>query len=207
MFASMKRYLVTLCALGMMGFGGVASAETLYPLPVSDGHKGEKPSIAYHIEYLSPLGVTTAGPTGITYAPYGYYPTFEPTVLPARYFRTYPLYFGGESFAFVVHLENTGKRTYRNLLVITAQEFLNTEGGAGVPFPGEAAHNWSVPKLGPGESIALSGAMTLPAFGSSGIDQTHLQILHWENDETELEDVGKGRVLLDDPQAGLWCPL
>ncbi|MDO8521465.1 MAG: hypothetical protein Q7S52_05095 [bacterium] len=203
----MKKLFITCCTLGILGFGSVAFAETLYPFPVFDGHKGEKPSIAYHVEYMSPLGVTTASASGITYAPFGYFPTFEPTILPARYFGDYPLYFSDSQFALTVHLKNTGKRTYRNLLVITAQEFLNTDGGAGLLFPGNAAHNWNVTKLGPGEEVALVGEMRLPSFGSSGIDQTHLQILHWENDTEEPDQVGKGRILLDDPQAGLWCPL
>lgn len=203
----MKRTFLTLCVLGLFAVAQSVSAEILMPLPAPSGHKGEKPAIAYHVEYHDPLGVTTAGPTGILFAPFGYYPTFAPTILPERYFRTYPLYFAGGPFSFTLHLENVGKRTYRNLMVITAQEYLNTDGGAGVPFPGGAAHNWFVRKLGPGEHLALSGSLTLPTFGSSGIDQTHLQILHWEDDTAESDEVGKGRILLDDPQAGLWCPL
>lgn len=194
-------------AAGLFGFHMLASAETIMPLPYSGGHNGEQPSIAYRVDYVSPFGITSANAAGITYAPFGFPPTFEPTVLPERYFGSYALYFAGGPFSFVLHLKNTGKRTYRNLLVIAAQEFLNIGGGAGVPFPGDAAHNWFVPKLGPGEEVALYGALTLPTLGSSGIDQTHLQILHWENDETVSPDVGTGRVLLDDPQAGLWCPL
>jgi hypothetical protein len=183
----------------------IASA-TVYPVVPRGEHRGEIPPIEYRIKYQGAFGVTTVNASGVTYAPYGYWPTFEPTILPERYFGSYPLYFSNGPFAFTVHLKNTGKRTYRNLLVITAQELLNTNGGVGVLFPGNAAHNWFVGELRPGEEAALSGSMHIPSFGSSGIDQTHLQILHWDETAGDLEHVGAGRVLLDAPQAGLWCP-
>lgn len=207
---STNKLFLGLCAgLAFTLFPIAVFAETIYPLSFSHTgkHNGEVAPIEYTIEYHGSLGVTTASASGITYAPYGFWPTFEPTILPERYFRDYPLYFSGGTMAFTVHLKNTSDRTYRNLLVITAQEFLNTEGGVGVLFPGDAAHNWKVDRLGPGEELLLSGSLILPYFGSSGIDQTHLQILHFKEGNDPLEHIGAGRVILDAPQAGLWCPL
>ncbi len=206
-----NKILLGLCAglATCILFPGISSAQTVYPLlPPHDGkHIGEVTPIEYSVEYHGSLGVTTASATGITYAPFGFFPVFEQTILPTRYFGNYPLYFSGGTMSFTVHIKNTSKRTYRNLLVITAQEFLNTSGAAGVLFPGNAAHNWYVHQFGPGEELALSGSLALPFFGSSGIDQTHLQILHLKEGENPLEHIGAGRVLLDAPQAGLWCPL
>lgn len=177
----------------------IAAADTV------GAHRGEKRPIEYHIEYRNALGVTTANATGITFAPYGYIPYVEETILPPRYFGDYPLYFSGGTFAFTVHITNTGKRTYRNLMIEATQEFLNTEGAAGVPFPG-APTRWVVEVLSPGETVSLVGEMTLPALSSSGIDQTHLRVIHWDAGEPDL-GVAQGRVIIDDPQAGLWCPL
>lgn len=203
----MNKILTVLFGISILFLPSAVLAETVYPLAPIGKHSGEISPIAYSIEYTGTLGVTTASAAGITYAPYGYYPTFEPTILPERYFGDYPLYFADGPFAFTIHLKNIGKRTYRNLLVITAQEFLNTNGDAGELFPGNAAHNWHVEKLGPGEQVALSGEMILPSFGSSGIDQTHLQILHWGEEGRTSDFLGAGRILLDAPQAGLWCPI
>lgn len=198
-------FLVLFTALTVMCTPMIASA-VVYPIIPAASHKGEVSPIEYHIEYQSVLGVTTVAGSGITYAPFGYVPTFEPTILPERYFGNYPLYFSNGPFAFTVHIKNISKRTYRNLLVITAQELLNTDGGAGSLFPGDAAHNWFVGELRSGEEVALSGNMYIPSFGSSGLDQTHLQILHWDGNAGDIAHSAAGRVLLDAPQAGLWCP-
>jgi hypothetical protein len=193
----MKKIFLVLFATLTVMFAPMIASATVYPIVPAASHKGEVPPIEYRIEYQSALGVTTVGGSGITYAPFGFVPTFEPTILPERYFGSYPLYFSNGPFTFTVHIKNIGKRTYRNLLVVTAQELLNTNGSAGVLFPGDAAHNWFVGELRSGEEVALSGTMHIPAFGSSGIDQTHLQILHWNGNAADIAHIGAGRVPFD----------
>jgi len=105
-------------------------------------------------------------------------------------------------------LKNTGKRTYQNLLVIARQEFLNVDGDAGDPFPVlDAISDWLVDELRPNEEITLSGTMLIPNSGTSGIDQTHIQIIHWGNQGEANNGTSGGRIIIDDPQAGIWCPL
>lgn len=165
-------------------------------------HLGEIPLLDYWIEYLDAKGITTVDETGIDYGGLGH----EDAILPERYFGEYPLYFTGNTLRFVVHIKNVGKRTYKNLRVVTAQEFLNIEGEAGEPFPDSYLHDWFVPELRSGDEIVLHGSMLIPNILSSGIDQTHLQILHWDNEGEDKKNVGSGRVIVDNPQAGIWCP-
>ena len=170
--------------------------------PKTGNHFGEIPPLDYRIEYLDAKGITTVNETGIDYGGFGH----ENTILPEEYFHEYPLYFTGDTLRFAVHIKNVSKRTYKNLRVVTAQEFLNDEGGAGEPFPDSYLHDWFVRSLRPGEEDVLEGSMLIPNILSSGIDQTHLQILHWDSGGEDKKNVGSGRVIVDDPQAGIWCP-
>ncbi len=169
-------------------------------------HRGEDPYLEYRIEYHEPQGVTTVDAAGIHYNPFFFWPSFEATILPERYFGDYPLFFAGDPLEFSVHLKNTGPRHFRNLYVAAGQELLNPEGRAGTPFPDTPIAAWRVRSLGPGETVALSARIErLPTGVPSGIDQTHLWIRHDDASGRET-GAGPGRVIVDDPQAGLWCP-
>ena len=187
--------LVVFLALPALAFAGGLT-------PKTGNHFGEIPTFDYLIEYLDTKGITTVDETGIDYGGFGH----ENTILPEEYFHEYPLYFTGDTLRFAVHIKNVSKRTYKNLRVVTAQEFLNIEGGAGVPFTACYLHDWFVRGLMPGEEVVLEGSMLIPNISNSGIDQTHLQILHWDSGGEDKKNVGGGRVIVDDPQAGIWCP-
>ena len=165
-------------------------------------HVGEVNSLKYHIEYLNPLGVTTADATGITYdSIFG--TNHETTLLPDTYWGDYPLYFSGGTLHYRIHLSNSSGRSFHHIKVFAWQEFLNIDGHAGEPMH-ETPESWYIETLRGNETIVLEGTFTIPFSGSSGIDQTHLQILHWA--PGGVDPVGSGRVIVDDPQAGLWCP-
>src|SRR3989338_961699 len=149
-------------------------------------HFGEARALEYSIEYLDPRGVTTADENGITFAPFSCCASYSNEVLPESYFGDYPLYFSNSAMHFRVVLRNTSRRTFRNLQVEAMQEFLNTGGGAG-------------------EEMILIGAFNIPNVEGSGIDQTHLRISH-ASENNFGDQFDKGQVIIDDPQAGLWCP-
>lgn len=176
------------------------------PLGTKTGnHFGEERFLEYWIEYLDPLGVTAVDEAGITFSAFDGSVTHEEIILPEKYFGEYPLYFGDGTLRFDVHIRNTGKRTYQNLLIIAAQEFLNVEGGAGEPLSVPASE-WSVETLAPSQEVVLSGSIVIPSIGPSGIDQTHLQILHRNGAGGPAHASGGGEIIVDSPQAGLWCP-
>ncbi|MDO8504752.1 MAG: hypothetical protein Q7S36_02765 [Candidatus Liptonbacteria bacterium] len=202
----MKHILFVTGLAGTLVSGYLAPV-TAFAGNISVRHKGEIKYFEYSVEYLGPLGVTTAGADGITYSPFAGGASHEDTLLPDKYFGDYPLYFSGGELNYIIHLKNTGPRTFKNLKITASQEFLNPSGGEGEAFAGTDAQEWFIRELASGEEISLAGQIIIPADGRSGIDQTHLQIFHSENSENwDAENEGAGRLILDDPQAGLWCP-
>ncbi len=87
--------------------------------------------------------------------------------------------------------------------VIAVQEFLNVEGGAGTLFPEPNANVWEAPELLPDQELVFEGFSAIPN-GPSGLDQTHLQIIHLNGEDKENSG---GEIIVDDPQAGIWCPV
>ncbi|MDP3962896.1 MAG: hypothetical protein Q8Q39_00140 [bacterium] len=167
-------------------------------------HAGEEINLRYAVEYLDPLGVTIADADGITYAPFSYAPSYESKVYPTQYFGSYPLYFSGMTLHFRVHITNTDRRMFRNLQLLAWQEWLHESGGSGEAFAEPNLNEWFVDALQPGQTIVLEGTSAIP-FGPSGLDQTHLQIIHRNGDDS-LQINGGGEIIVDDPQAGIWCP-
>lgn len=186
-------------------FVPVSASASLFGDPVAT-HVGENSQFEYWVEYINPLGVTTVDENGITYDPFQFSPTHENTFLPEQYFGDYALYFTNSPVTFKVHIKNASKRSFKNLLIMAQQELLNPEGTSGIPFPEPNSSSWFVETLGPSEEIVLEDTFSISGLLSSGIDQTHLQIIHLDNSKKEKRS-GRGRILLDDPQAGLWCPL
>lgn len=184
---------------------GIVVFGVLVPLFISaqtGNHFGEQKYLTYSIEYLNQLGVTQVSEAGIDFKPFGCCPSHQNTILPDRYFGSYPLYFTGITFHFRVIIKNDSPRTYRNLGVETFQEFLNIDGGLGRAMGENNKNVWFVEKLEPQKEIILEGEFAIPLISESGIDQTHLRISHWSNN-----NISKGQVILEDFQAGLWCPL
>lgn len=164
-------------------------------------HFGEQKLLTYRIEYLNPLGITMVDGSGITYIGSGYW-KHEDNILPVKYFNDYPLYFTGGLLRFKLFVKNEGNRIHRNLKIETFQEFLNTESSQGKTMGDDNRQEWFLEKLGAGEEIILSGEFRIPSVGESGIDQTHLRISY--NTPSDRE---KGEIILEDFQAGLWCPV
>lgn len=174
-------------------------------------HWGERRPLDYRIEYLDSSGITLVNENGIDFLMWGYHRIdFINTILPEKYFGEYPLYFAGNVLQFKVIIKNNSNRTYRNLKIETLQEFLNIDGYEGEPIGDNNRNIWFVEKLGAAEEIVLLGEFAIPLIGESGIDQTHLRISHWSINEREEKLDGqfeKGQIILEDFQAGLFCPL
>ncbi|MDX1607768.1 MAG: hypothetical protein R3251_00960 [Candidatus Spechtbacterales bacterium] len=170
-------------------------------------HKGEEPPIEYWVEYLDPKGVTTAHDSGLTFYPDNGLAHSIAQDIPEKYFGNYTLYFSGDTMHFRIHIKNTGKRTYRNLLVLAQQELFNPDGGEGDAFGEPSLNQWDISQLDPGQEVILEGSVKITNVSSSGLDQTHLQILHWSSQNGQSIINGGGQILVDDSQAGIWCPV
>lgn len=192
----MRYFLPTIFVMVIIGDAAMVSVADA----ITGEHLGEQRYLSYRVEYLSPEGVTIVDGSGFTFIS-ECCTTHENIFLPERYWGGYPLYFAGQTLQFRVILKNKGRRTYRNLKVETFQEFLNSDGGQGKPMGENNHHTWLVERLGAGEEIILEGTFEIPFAGESGLDQTHLRISHLTTGSRE-----KGEIILEDFQAGLWCP-
>lgn len=173
-------------------------------------HFGEQKFLKYRIEYLDPQGVTIVDEEGITFKAWGCCEFREDIILPQRYFGDYPLYFAQDTLRFRVIIENDGPRTYKNLQIETFQEFLDIAGDVGEPMGNDNRNAWFIEKLGPGEEIILTGQFVIPSLGESGIDQTHLRVSHLDSQNGKRGEgiqFTNGQIILEDFQAGLWCPI
>jgi len=141
-------------------------------------HFGEQKFLSYHIEYLTPFGDTISSANGIDFLQNGYLLEHLDTVLPKKYWGTYPLYFSEGILQFNVVIKNDGAREFRHLKIETFQEFFSIKGNAGQALPGNNYHFWKVDKLATGQKITLDGEFFIPTTDESGLDQTHLRISH-----------------------------
>jgi len=184
-------------------------------MAAAGNHVGDAAPLQYEIVYLNPSGTLTINETGATY----YFPRWNWTVneggvYDVKYFGTYPVYFIADLMKFEVRLKNTTNRTYKNLRVVVTQEYYLAEGATeGEKMPEEwPQYNigaWTVSELRPGQEVVLQGQHFAGIDTRPGLDQTHLQVYHWSNgqqQEVQLARKTPGRLIVDDPTAGLYCP-
>jgi len=151
-------------------------------------HVGERKQLDYFIEYASPSGFTGSDQTADSNL-WGL-----------------PLYFQGETMRYRIHIQNNSNRTFNHLRVIASQEYFLADGAQrGALMPGNATQSFFVPTIQPFQEIVLNGSYEIGTEGFPGFDQTHLMIEHWASENGKPAD-NRGRVIIDDPTAGLWCP-
>lgn len=175
-------------------------------------HIGDAAQLEYDIVYTDFPGTLTIDRSGATY----YFPRwtwYASGSYDEKYFGTYAVYFIGQYINFEVHLRNTGNRTYKNLKVVATQEYHLAAGADyGAPMPGESAQEWVVSELRGGGEVVLKGRAYAAPGTIPGLDQTHLQVLHWVNGNQVPLDVqlkgarAQGRIFVDNQEAGVYCP-
>ncbi len=196
----------------------VASAATALAekdgLRISGGkHIGDKAPLEYEIVYTNAAGALTIGPSGCAY----YFPRWNwywspPCDYGPKYYREYMVYFINEWMTYEVRVKNTGQRTYKHLEVSATQEYYEDIcwGGScakkGDALPGSPAQTWTIDTLGPGEEVVLKGAYFAPWGTLPGLDETHLVVKHGKGADGGKGMDAPGRVLIDDPEAGVYCP-
>lgn len=177
-------------------------------------HTGDAAPLEYEIVYTDFPGILTIDESGATY----YFPDWDWTCdaggsYSEEHFGTYATYFVGQYMSFEIHLKNTSNRTYRNLKVISTQEYHFTEGAEyGTPLPGGSTQEWFVSELRGNEEIVLEGRAHVESSTLPGLDQTHVQVLHWVNGRqvplnAQLKGArAEGRIFVNDQEAGIYCP-
>jgi len=185
-----------------------SASDLLGPIWEQQGnHTGDAKPLSWKIEYLDAWGRTVvSGTGGLFYHDRccGGYQTTDPSWLyPQQYWGTYPMYYIGTTMHYRITLCNDTNRTYKNLRVIAIQEYFNPAGHAGEMIGNDAAEDWLVPELLSGQCVSLDGVFAIPNDGEGGLDQTHLQVQHWDKGRGQT---GRGAVILDETKAAIWCP-
>lgn len=188
---------------------GIAQASDLLgPIRNQQGnHIGDSKPLSWKIEYLDEWGRTVVNGSGGTFYHdrcCGGYMTTDPTwIYPQQYWGTYPMYYIGTTLRYRITLCNDTNRTYKNLRVVSIQEYFNPTGKVGERIGDDAAKDWYVAELRGGACVTLEGIFAIPDDGHGGLDQTHLQVQHWDKGKGKT---GKGAVIIDDTKAAIWCP-
>ncbi|MEM3086375.1 MAG: hypothetical protein QXT68_04460 [Halobacteria archaeon] len=186
--------------------------------------------LEYEIVYTQSRGILTIGPGGCTY----FFPAWNwywspPCSYGPSYYRDYMVYFINDWMHYEVHLKNNGKKTLKNLVVSATQEYhedvcywTGVCVKKGDDMPGAPTRTWTLAELKPGEVAVLTGSYYAPSDTLPGLDQTHLTITSQKNgkalghdrdgngDDDHRNGRGNGHnrqiVLVDDPEAGVYCP-
>lgn len=173
-------------------------------------HVLDLPSIDYSLEYLDPADETIVDGDGIHFYTSGAYPEkyhsipFNGTfVIPTYDYGTYLLYNGSTPVHFTITIMNTNEITLSNIVVSATQERHNdvtiwdSQGEItfykGQVLEGDSTSSWVIDTLASGESVTLEGFHWFQGRGW-GLDQTHLTITMNNN------------TIVDDPEAGVYCP-
>jgi fibro-slime domain-containing protein len=168
------------------------------------------PELEYTLQYLDPADLTTVDAAGIHFFTSGTYPSkyhFIPYnqsfFIPSYDWGTYYLYNCTTPLHFIITVKNIGAADLSDLVVETIQERHNDVTiwdslgqitlWKGQPMDGNSTSAWMIPSLTVGETVTLDGFYWAEGRGW-GLDQTHLII------------TGNGMTIVDDPEAGVYCP-
>jgi len=199
-YADRGEYLVTLTVTDEFGAAGSDTCTVTVAQPAFD----------YSIEFLAPADETIVDEYGIHFYTSGQNPEkyhsvpFNDTfVIPAEDYGTYCLYNGTVNPSFDLTLTNTDALAYTDITITVIFEYHcdvtiwdyygEVTLRKGQRMGDDCELTWDVAELGPGESVSIYGTKDLYARGW-GLDQTHLRV--------EV----MGALVLDVPEAGVFCP-
>ncbi len=171
-------------------------------------HVGYAETLSWSIEYTGQWGRTVVSAGGAVFHHdlcCGGAVTADPSwIYPEQYWGEYPMYYLGTDMHYRITVANThSDRTYRHLRLVAIQEYFSPEGEWGEWMGEDAAKDWYIPELKPGEIAVFDGSFHIAPDGRPGLNQTHIQVQHWNNG-TGIP--GPGSVIVDDVKAALWCP-
>lgn len=170
----------------------------------------DTPDVTYYIEYLAPADETIVDGSGIHFYTSGsnpglyhlipYNETFE---IPEEDYGTYFLYNSTTPIQYSITVRNDNEVVLTDVVVSATQERHNDVTiwdscgeialYKGQILEGDSTTYWVIDELAPGTETTLYGYYCFEGRGW-GLDQTHLKIM-----------MG-GTTIVDDPEAGVYCP-
>jgi hypothetical protein len=198
---------MTILAL-VAGASLALASDLLGPIDHLQGkHVGDGEPITWKIEYFDEWGRTFVDATGGHFYHdrcCGGFRTDDPGwVYPSSIWGQYPMYYIGTTMRYRITLTNNSPRSYVNIRVVAIQEYLTNDGTWGEWISPEAAKDWYVRELRGYQTMVFEGSLYIPWGAHGGLDQTHLQVQHWDKGAGKP---GAGSVIIDDAQAAIWCP-
>jgi len=195
--------------LALVAGASIAFASNLLgPIDHLQGkHVGDGEPITWNIEYLDEWGRTFVDATGGHFYHdrcCGGFRTDDPSwIYPKDIWGQYPMYYIGTTMRYRITLTNNSPRSYVNIRVVAIQEYLTDDGTWGEWISPEAAKDWYVRELRGYQTMVFEGSLYIPWGAHGGLDQTHLQVQHWDRGTAKP---GPGSVIIDDAHAAIWCP-
>lgn len=189
--------------------GGASASDLLGPIWHLKGkHIGYVDALSWSIEYTGQWGRTVVSENGAVFYHdlcCGGAVSADPSwIYPEQYWGEYPMYYLGGVMSYRITVANADpNRTYRHLRLVAIQEYFSPEGEWGEWMGEDAAKDWYIPELKPGESLIFEGSFNIASDGLPGLNQTHIQLQHWNGGQGVP---GPGSVIIDDVKAALWCP-
>jgi hypothetical protein len=198
---------MTILAL-VAGASMAFASDLLGPIDHLQGkHVGDGEPITWNIEYLDEWGRTFVDAAGGHFYHdrcCGGFRTDDPSwVYPKEIWGQYPMYYIGTTMRYRITLTNNSPRSYVNIRVVAIQEYLTDDGTWGEWISPEAAKDWYVRELRGNQTMVFEGSLYIPWGAHGGLDQTHLQVQHWDHGNAKP---GPGSVIIDDAHAAIWCP-
>lgn len=216
----MKKLIVSIVSVALVGFGSIGTATAkkknactiqgaaivgpvLEAAKIGKFRKGKKLDI--WIEYLDTFGHTSVDAAGIHWNFANGKTIHGKMKYPPQYWNDdYPMYLIGKTMHVKVHVKNKHWRAQRRLRVVAIHEYLNIFGGNGQNLPGSSTKAWFLKKLKKNQTAVLDFVYYIPKGTMPGLDQTHVVITRCRNWKKKC--CTKQRLLVNDPQAGLFCP-
>ncbi len=192
--------------LGLLA-GMARASDLLGPIwQLMGKHIGDADPISWTIDYYDEWGRTVVDASGGHFYHdrcCGGVRTDDPSwIYPEKYYGQYDMYYIGTTMKYRITLTNNGTRSYENVRLIAIQEYLTNDGTWGEWISPDAAKDWYITELAPGQTLTFEGELYIPDGAHGGLDQTHIQLQHFDPNHP----TGTGAVILDDAQAAIWCP-
>lgn len=170
---------------------------TLMALAFAQGqHNGEEKCLSYAITY-----------SGMT-SPYQDYSSVTPQYQGFNYSHV-AAYYLGTTMHYTVSITNACKRTFNSLRAVGVEYYYEGNIMPGqdftesTPWYNGPTQTFFIDTLNPESTVSFDGSYFAPPGTSPGLDLTRLILMHWQARNPDTVLWSDGRIILDDPHAGL----
>lgn len=160
--------------------------------------------IRFRLNYLNPVAFSVADKGGMTYKEPGKFMTNSGEKLPEEYWGQYAIYHHGQTVEYEIEVENTGKKTLKDVRIMAAQEVFSRQGGQGKVLPDQVRELALSPIEAGKKAVAKNSFKVTSDWTYHGsLEQTHIKIAAGA---AAVAAATPAQVLADVYQAGIIDP-